>query len=75
VAPLFQTVPLFGYVLAYVLLSATASRASQVTGGLLIVARHGSSFHYASAPGHRFKLRLVLGLCCAAVGGGWFPPA
>ena len=37
VAPFFQTVPLFGYVLAYFVLGERLSRL-QVTGGLLIVA-------------------------------------
>ena len=37
VAPFFQTVPLFGYALAYFVLGERLSRL-QVTGGLLIVA-------------------------------------
>ena len=37
VAPFFQTVPLFGYPLAYFVLGERLSRL-QVTGGLLIVA-------------------------------------
>jgi drug/metabolite transporter (DMT)-like permease len=64
VAPFFQAVPLFGYVLAYFILGERLST-WQITGGALIVA--GTlivSLHFGQKT-HRFKLRLVLlMLCC-----------
>ena len=68
-APFFQTVPLFGYAIAYVVLGRRLCSA-QVTGGVLIVV---GTLTVSTRLGNRFKLRLVLlMLCCglaAAVSG------
>src|SRR5580704_7120312 len=64
VAPFFQTVPLFGYGLAYFVLGERLSHL-QVTGGLLIVAGTLIVSLRFGHQAHRFKLRLVLlMLCC-----------
>jgi drug/metabolite transporter (DMT)-like permease len=72
VAPLFQTVPLFGYLLAYFVLGERPSGV-QVTGGILIVAGTAIVSVRFGQKARRFKLRLVLlMLCCglaAAVSG------
>jgi uncharacterized membrane protein len=72
VAPFFQTVPLFGYVLAYFVLGERLSKV-QVTGGILIVVGTLIVSVRFGQPARRFKLRLVLlMLCCglaAAVSG------
>jgi drug/metabolite transporter (DMT)-like permease len=58
VAPFFQTVPLFGYVLAYFVLGETLS-ARQITGGALIIV--GALVVSVRLGQHRtFKLRLAL---------------
>jgi drug/metabolite transporter (DMT)-like permease len=59
VAPFFQTVPLFGYALAYVVLGERLS-AVQVTGGVLIVVGTLIVSVRLGQPAQRFKLRLVL---------------
>ena len=64
VAPFFQAVPLFGYVLAYFVLGERLS-ILQITGGALIVAGTLTVSLRFGHPAHRFKLRLVLlMLCC-----------
>jgi drug/metabolite transporter (DMT)-like permease len=64
VAPFFQTVPLFGYGLAYFVLGERLSNL-QVTGGVLIVAGTLIVSLRFGHQAHRFKLRLVLlMLCC-----------
>ena len=64
VAPFFQTVPLFGYVLAYFVLGERLSHL-QMTGGLIDRGRHADRFVALRPQAHRFKLRLVLlMLCC-----------
>jgi hypothetical protein len=67
--PFFQTVPLFGYAIAYVVLGQRLCSV-QVTGGVLIVV---GTLTVSTRLGNRFKLRLVLlMLCCglaAAVSG------
>jgi len=72
VAPFFQTVPLFGYVLAYFVLGERLSKV-QVTGGILIVVGTLIVSVRFGQPAQRFKLRLILlMLCCglaAAVSG------
>jgi drug/metabolite transporter (DMT)-like permease len=64
VAPFFQAVPLFGYVLAYFILGERLSTL-QITGGaLIIVGTLIVSLRFGQKT-HRFKLRLVLlMLCC-----------
>jgi drug/metabolite transporter (DMT)-like permease len=59
VAPFFQAVPLFGYVLAYVVLGERLSML-QATGGVLIVAGTLIVSLRFGQPAHKFKLRLVL---------------
>ena len=59
VAPFFQAVPLFGYVLAYVVLGERLSTL-QATGGILIVAGTLIVSLRLGQPAHKFKLRLVL---------------
>ena len=72
VAPFFQTVPLFGYLLAYFVLGERLSGV-QVTGGILIVVGTLIVSVRFGQKARRFKLRLVLlMLCCglaAAVSG------
>jgi uncharacterized membrane protein len=64
VAPFFQTVPLFGYGLAYFVLGERLSHL-QLTGGVLIVAGTLIVSLRFGHQAHRFKLRLVLlMLCC-----------
>ena len=64
VAPFFQAVPLFGYVLAYFILGERLS-ILQATGGVLIVAGTLIVSLRFGQPAHKFKLRLVLlMLCC-----------
>ena len=64
VAPFFQAVPLFGYVLAYFILGERLST-QQITGGVLIVAGTVIVSLRFGQKTHRFKLRLVLlMLCC-----------
>ena len=71
-APFFQTVPLFGYVLAHFVLGERLSSV-QVTGGVLIVVGALIVSVRVGRKARRFKLRLVLlMLCCglaAAVSG------
>jgi drug/metabolite transporter (DMT)-like permease len=59
VAPFFQAVPLFGYVLAYFVLGERLS-ILQATGGALIVAGTLIVSLRFGQPAHKFKLRLVL---------------
>jgi drug/metabolite transporter (DMT)-like permease len=64
VAPFFQAVPLFGYVLAYFVLGERLS-ILQATGGVLIVAGAAIVSLRFGQPAHKFKLRLILlMLCC-----------
>jgi drug/metabolite transporter (DMT)-like permease len=64
VAPFFQAVPLFGYVLAYFILGERLS-SWQIAGGALIVAGTLIVSLRFGQKTHRFKLRLVLlMLCC-----------
>ena len=59
VAPFFQTVPLFGYVLAYFVLGERLSSV-QLTGGILIVVGTLIVSVRVGQKARRFKLRLVL---------------
>jgi drug/metabolite transporter (DMT)-like permease len=64
VAPFFQTVPLFGYLLAFFVLGERLS-GLQVTRGILIVVGTLIVSLRFGHQAHRFKLRLVLlMLCC-----------
>jgi len=59
VAPFFQTVPLFGYVLAYFVLGETLSTVQMAGGALIIIGALIVSVHFGQNV-RIFKLRLVL---------------
>ena len=59
VAPLFQVTPLFGYVLAYIVLGETLSARQLAGGGLIIAGTLIVSIRYDRKV-NRFKARLVL---------------
>ncbi len=59
VAPFFQTVPLFGYVLAYLILGETLSPRQMAGGALIVVGTLFVSVHLGGRVGV-FKLRLAL---------------
>jgi drug/metabolite transporter (DMT)-like permease len=59
VAPFFQAVPLFGYVLAYLVLGETLSPRQMAGGALIIVGTLIVSVRFGAAA-RTFKLRLVL---------------
>jgi len=66
VAPFFQASPLFGYVLAYLVLGETLSRRQMAGGMLIIVGALIVSIRFGQR--HEFKLRLaVLMLTCGFV--------
>jgi drug/metabolite transporter (DMT)-like permease len=67
VAPFFQAVPLFGYVLAYVVLGETLSTVQMAGGALIIIGTLIVSIRFGQNV-RIFKLRLVLLMlaCCLA---------
>lgn len=62
VAPFFQTSPLFGFVLAYLVLGETLSQLQMIGGGLIIVGALIVSIQFGRQPaaGRGFKARLAL---------------